>query len=108
MTKAEILALLKQWQAQYEANKAAYDKLEQAVCPRPENPICDAIFNTFDAYTYMLERVMGVEEFTWLTWYCYDNDMGAKGHEASPGNGHPRRPVRSLDDLAQLILESRG
>jgi len=108
MTKAEILALLNPWAAQFEANKAAYEKLEQALCPHPENPICDAIFNTFSAYTAMLERVMGVEDFTWLPWYCFDNDMGDKGHEASPGNGHPRRPVRNLDDLAQLILESRG
>ena len=76
--------------------------------PATRKPNLRAIFNTFDAYTDMLERVMGVEDFTWLPWYCYDNDMGVDGHEASPGNGHPCRPVRNLDDLAQLILESRG
>ena len=106
--RENTLSLLADWQKHHAAIEKLMDGIKDTMGLDIDGPLFEIVWALFSAYTDMLERVMGVEDFTWLPWYCFDNDMGDKGHEASPGNGHPRRPVRSLDDLAQLILESRG
>lgn len=48
-----------------------------------------------------------VMQCEWLIWFDGDNDMGAAGYRASPGNGHQRRAVRTIEDLARLIVDGR-
>ena len=85
---------------------AAYAPLESALALRPENAIHEALWGVFNTYTKTLSALIG-DECEWLCWFACDNDMGAAGYRASPGNGHQRRAVRTLEDLARLIVESR-
>ena len=39
----------------------------------------------------------------WLDWFCWDNDMGRKGHSVAIPGHFKRGPVRSLKTLATLI-----
>lgn len=43
----------------------------------------------------------------WLEWFMYENDFGARGFEASPGDEHPMRKIETIDDLVWLIEESK-
>ncbi len=106
MTAAEMLPLLVEWKAQRDKITAAYAPLESALALRPENAIHKALWGVFNTYTKTLAPLIG-DEYEWLIWYDGDNDMGAAGYRASPGNGHQHRAVRTLEDLARLIVESR-
>lgn len=107
MSRAEILRHLEVWAAQYKANCAAYDGLKAALNISPENQVFDAIFATFDEYTNALEIAFGAAGCGWLSWYCFDNDMGKRAFDACPGSKYKTREVKTLKDLARLIVESR-
>jgi len=107
MDKSEIMHHLEIWAAQYKANRAAYDGLKAVLNIAPENQVFDAIFATFDEYTNALEIAFGAAGCGWLSWYCYENDMGARAFGACPGTGYTLRKVKTLKHLARLIVESR-
>lgn len=107
MTAAEMLPLLQQWKAQSDQLTAAYEPLRRALRLDPENAIHEAMWTLFDVYTETLSKMMG-DEGEFLAWFAGDNDMGAAGYRACPGNGYERRAVHTLKDLAQLIVESRN
>lgn len=102
MNKAEKLAVLQNWQTAYKNLDAAFDLLKPAVGVLCEGTLWDAVWFTFDQYTEILEHLLG-DDSGWLNWYCYENDMGAKGYEA--GYGENLRPIEDLDDLLWLIEE---
>lgn len=107
MTAAEMLPLLQTWKAEHARVTAAYAPLERALQLHPENPIHEAMWTLFDTYTETLSKLLE-DECEFLAWFSGDNEMGAAGYRASPGNGHERRAVHTLEDLAQLIVESRN
>ena len=107
MSKEEILRHLEVWSAQHKANRAAYDGLKAVLNISPENQIFDAIFFTFDEYTNALEMAFGIAGHGWLSWFCGDNEMGANAFEATPRSGFKSRKVKTLKDLAKLIVEAR-
>jgi hypothetical protein len=72
-----------QWQAQYEA------------------PIALAVGQMWDAYTAAVAREVG-DENDWLEWYCWENDMGAKGLEVTSTSGEPIK-VKTVAHLARVI-----
>lgn len=39
----------------------------------------------------------------WLNWYCWENDMGAKGHEAGVKGKVPTKPCRNVKQLLRII-----
>jgi hypothetical protein len=48
----------------------------------------------------------GIIDSTWLGWYIYENDCGAKEHEA--GYDGKLSPIRNVDDLLALIEEGKN
>jgi hypothetical protein len=102
MTKAEKLAALQYWQTAYKNLDAAFDSLKPALGYLVGGALWDAVWFTFVQYTEILEQLLG-DDSGWLSWHCYENDMGAKGYEA--GYGEDLRPIEDLDDLLWLIEE---
>ncbi len=102
MKKEKMLELLEQWKSNYislsEVNDKVYDIFE-ATLP-------DACWETFDLYTDTLSELLGdTMNDTWLSWFCFENDMGAKGYEA--GYDDNLKPIKSLEDLADLIIQHK-
>lgn len=103
MTRAAIFTHLTTWEALYHAADTAWTALAAATGSiDSESPIGRAVWATFDAYTQTLGELIG-DRKDWLHWYCYENDMGRNGYEASNGS-EARRPIRFISDLADLIL----
>ena len=102
MTKAEKLAALQNWQTAYKNLDAAFDLLKPALGYLGEGALWDAVWFTFDQYSEILEHLLD-DDSGRLNWYCYENDMGAKGYES--GYGEDQRPIEDLDDLLWLIEE---
>jgi hypothetical protein len=102
MTNEEKLAMLQDWQTAYKNLDAAFDLLKPALGVLCEGHLWDAVWFTFDQYTEILEHLLD-DDSGRLNWYCYENDMGAKGYEA--GYGEDLRPIEDLDDLLWLIEE---
>jgi len=102
MTNEEKLAMLQDWQTAYKNLDAAFDLLKPALGYLGEGDLWDASWFTFQRYTEVVSDLLG-DDSGWLNWYCYENDMGAKGYEA--GYGENLRPIEDLDDLLWLIEE---
>ena len=100
MNEAQIISALEPWAAQYKSIRAAYEPLEDALNLGPENPIFEALYSTFDAYSEVLEQLVG-DTGGWLDWYVHENELGGKGMEAGPVDD--MRPIRTLADLAWVI-----
>lgn len=104
-THAEIVAALTPWAAHYKAVKAAFDGGSDYFSV--ENPFSNAVWPMFETYTALLSESIG-DDIDMLEWFCFENDMGEKGHEARPSKRHLMRSIRTLDDLAQFILEAQS
>ena len=100
MNQKQIIAALKPWAAQYKAIRAAYEPLEDALNLGPENPIFEALYGTFDAYSEVLAQLVG-DSGGWLEWYVHENELGDKGME--DGLVDDMRPIRTIADLAWVI-----
>lgn len=107
MTEKETMLLLEPWAEQFHTLSRAYEPLAAALKLSPENPLHEAMWSTheamwstFDRYTDTLERLLG-DESGWLDWYCWENAMGERGHQAGPIGR--KRTIRGLHDLVWLI-----
>ena len=103
MEKQKILVLLKEWQEQFEKLDAFSNKVYEIF----DGGLPDAVWETFSLYSDTLSKLLGDDtEDTWLDWYCYENDMGKKGYDA--GYDGELKPITTLEDLADLIIEGRN
>jgi hypothetical protein len=100
MKRKEKLKLLQNWQQCYENNEALLKLLKPIFGNVVESPIYTHLWNCFDELTVTTERLLG-SNYTWLDWYCWDNEMGKKGHDA--GYDGNLKPIKTLDDLLDLI-----
>lgn len=98
---ANIAPRLLEWQARYEDWQAQYKALQALTQCGPEAPIALAMGSMWDAYTACLGREVG-DENEWLDWYCWENDMGAKGMEVTSTSGKTIR-VKTVAQLARVI-----
>ena len=67
-------------------------------------PLWEASWGVFESYTRTLGELIG-DRYKWLDWFCYDNAMGGRGHPA--GYDDNMKPIETLADLADLIIEGR-
>jgi hypothetical protein len=65
----------------------------------------NAMWRAFDLATNMTGEKLGDEGTEWLDWFCYENNMGEKGLRASNSAHQKMKPVRTLRDLAKLIVK---
>lgn len=105
-THKQIIAMLAPWVERHAAIDAAFEPLMAGNYMSVDSPLFDAVWITFDRYTDALELLVG-DKFGWLHWYQGENGMGASKLGASPRAGAPLRAIKSLSDLAWLIVESR-
>lgn len=68
----------------------------------PESPVCAAVWQLQGAFTLATAELLD-DSAEFLAWFRLDNNMGAKGLQAGAGNGAPLRPIRTLEDLAQIM-----
>ena len=98
---AEIVPTLELWQRVYREWQTQYEALQALTRCGPEAPIALAMGRMWDAYTNAVAREVG-DENDWLEWYCWENDMGAKGLEAQSTSGKTIK-VRTVAHLARVI-----
>ena len=103
MEKQKMLVLLNEWQEQFELLGGYSDKVYELF----DGGLPDVVWRTFSLYSNMLSKLLGDDtDDTWLDWYCYENDMGKKGYDA--GFDGEVKPIKTLEDLADLIIEGRN
>lgn len=79
----------------YERLDLATSKAVEVGCLDPNGPLHDAIWRGFD------DMVQVVDPHEWITWYIYDNDMGAKGYEVEVGS--KKIKVKNLKNLLEVM-----
>ena len=98
---AGIVPMLTAWQQRYTDWKAQYDALHALTKCGPEAPIALAMGRMWDGYTNAVAQIVG-DESEWLDWYCWENEMGAKGLEVTSTSGKTIK-VRNVQQLARVI-----
>ena len=98
---ADIAPRLLEWQRIYGQWQAQYEVLQALTKCGPEAPIALAMGHMWDAYTAAVAREVG-DENDWLEWYCWENDMGAKGLEVTSTGGKTIN-VKTVAHLARVI-----
>jgi hypothetical protein len=104
MDKQDLMIELERWAKTVTAVDSVMDDLSKVIGATHDSRLGDAVYNMMGFYTSELESRIKAEEL--LNWYHWDNDMGAKGLKADPTGDMNLKPIRSLDDLAQLIVDS--
>ena len=95
-------AILTDWHRNITETDELLDPVIDALQLEPESPVCTARAQLQGALTRATAELLD-DSAEWLEWFHLDNEMGAKGLEASPGKDVPLRPVRTLEDLAQIM-----
>lgn len=98
---AEVMPLLLEWQRVYNDWQVQYEALQTLTRCGPEAPIALAMGRMWDAYTNAIAREVG-DRNDWLDWYCWENDMGAKGQELTSTSGKTIK-VTTVVHLARVI-----
>jgi len=98
---ADIAPRLLEWQRIYDQWQTQYQALQTLTKCGPEAPIAAAMGKMWDAYTDALARDLG-DDNDWLCWYCWENDMGAKGLEVTSTSGKTIK-VKTVAHLARVI-----
>lgn len=106
MTKDKALGTLQRWQDMYNNLEAAYSPLEKAFGASYEGELPDAMWRMFDSYTELLGDVLGDTQ-DWLSWYCYETDMGKKDMRVFIPDVWNHLPVKNVSDLYAVIEASK-
>jgi hypothetical protein len=106
---SKTLELLEQWQSMHRRTSELMASIDAVFGGQPESLIHETTWALFEAYTGQLSERIGDSStpgsMSWLSWFCYENEMGRKGMKA--GLNGVQRPLRTLDDLHLLIIEWR-
>lgn len=105
--RKETMLRLEQWKQQHNDLNAVFSAMKPVFGCLANSPLFDGVWNMFGAYTKVLAELLGATGWPddWLTWYAYENDMGAKGMKA--GYNGKLKPIKNLGDLCRLIEEGR-
>jgi hypothetical protein len=105
LTRVQKLDLLSAWFTQYTKAGVATKQLIALFGDIKESPMYETIWQLFDHYTLALRTLLGdipAEPVdAWMHWFCYDNDMGARGLTAGIKGG--LKEIKTLEDLLDLI-----
>ena len=108
MDKEQMITELKKWQKSISKIDNLFESFNEAVGVSPDGPMFDALYTTIDKYTDALERsLVGNNNPGWLSWYAWENGMGAKEFEANPGTWSEDKKIKNLSDLADLLIAKR-
>lgn len=102
MSLKEKEASVLKWNAVTLSYLNEVEKLIQLVGASVESPLLTALYTLYDEYTGSVQRELN-DEFKWLDWYVWDNEMGAKKLEASIGGKFIS--VCSIQDLMRVMFD---
>ena len=103
--KKRALELLDSWRESYMMNKELIVFAGVVSGDMSDSLLYNTVWQGFDRHTGALAAALGDCD-AWLSWYCWDNDMGAKASKAAPPSGKFRN-VKTLNQLWQIIEESK-
>ena len=101
MTHKERMTLLKQWESQIFAVDNLRKNIEAVFGDCIESEFFRVISNLEMKYTRVMAELIG--DADWMEWYWFENDMGARGHEAKASNWKKLRKVTNIEVLCKLI-----
>ena len=104
MNKTEILKHLVRWEEEYKRANKMSDLLRKLFQTGGE--IDSVIWSMFDKYTQTL-AVLFDDEFDWLPWYCFENDMGKNNMNIYIEGRRSRKKIGNIKQLA-AVLEKKG
>jgi hypothetical protein len=106
--KKETMLRLEQWKQQHDDLNAVFSAMKPSLGCLANSPLFDSVCNMSGAYTKVLAELLGAHGWPddWLTWYAYENDMGAKGYDA--GYDGKLKKIKNLHDLYWLIEQGRA
>lgn len=103
MTTKERMKLLTKWKEQFEVCDKAWTELGRLFNGLDVDSVIGmVVWGNFEKYTELVSMAVG-DSGSWLSWYCLENDMGAKGHSAKASKWKSMRVIRSLNDLCKII-----
>lgn len=103
MTSKERYDLLVEWKKQYEICDESQKLLDKLLNGFDTNsPLGDSIWKAFDKYTETLSVLIG-DTFNWLSWFCWESNMGSKEFLAKASSWKKTRKIKTLKDLCKII-----
>jgi hypothetical protein len=102
MTHDERVAAIKRVCNVIKIGDDAFDGLAKIVGCNPEAPIWTALHMAHGALVNTTAVLIGDTD-EWLSWYIYENDMGAQGMKAAAASWKSMRAIKSASQLAKLI-----
>ena len=105
MDKNELIKRLTQCIDTYRTIDATWDAYAKTTGAAPESPLFLAIWKPFDAYMDTLAELVGDRD-KWIGWFIYEHDCGAKAYEARSARWKKARKIRTVKNLAALIIDS--
>lgn len=102
------MLLLEQWKQQHDELEAVFAAMKPSLGCLANSPLSESAWRMFEAYTKVLVELFGATGWPddWLTWYAYENDMGAKSKQA--GYDGKLKPIKNMGDLCWLIEQARA
>lgn len=96
------LELLREWQLRTEELNRVQKAVRDVLQLRPECPILDEPWHLHNAYTKAVGELVG-DKGAWMSWYCWENEMGEKRLKAGAAGGNDMREIVTLEDLLWII-----
>lgn len=106
MTQDETITVLTEWRDALVNSDTTCSDLLGPLKIEPKSPLYQTIWSLQGHYTRAVAALVG-DRSEWMEWFCFDNAMGKNEHEASPGASYPMRKIKTINDLAKLIQESK-
>lgn len=107
MTRAQrmqrVLPRLEMWVERVNELDRQLDAFYALTGATPDSPLVESIYTVEDAYTKSLADAVGDTE-GWLLWWRWECDMGRKPLKAGAGPKDRMREVRTIRQLARLVV----
>lgn len=88
----------------YKKREKLLDNLQELFGFSDDSSVYKTLFEQEEYMLDLLEEVLQDDD-KWIEWYIYENDCGDRGFEA--GYDGMKKPINSVDDLVELIRESK-
>jgi len=95
------IELIERLRTQHSSISSYVNLLTQTLDISPDSNFYSILYSTFDIAMKVSAELLN-DNGDWLSWYCYENNWGAKGYEAVY-NGIEVREIKSHEDLLWLI-----
>ena len=84
---------------------AVYDSLNDGIGMCPESKLSEALYVMVDPMIDYLEKEIGDAHGS-VNWFVWENDKGKKEMEAKSQNWKKMRPIKTVEDLVDLITDT--